>query len=60
MSRSVPEPVRRAFTLALPALVALGLNAALWLRAGPEPLVGQHSARRDPGVLVLDRAPAGR
>jgi hypothetical protein len=29
----------RASTLALPALVALALNAALWMRARPEPLV---------------------
>ena len=29
----------RALTPALPALVALALNAALWMRARPEPLV---------------------
>jgi hypothetical protein len=39
VSHPLRERLRRAFTLTLPALVALVLNAALWLRARPEPLV---------------------
>src|SRR6202008_2555222 len=39
LAHTIRERGARALTLALPALVALALNAAFWLHARPEPLV---------------------